>query len=418
MNDSSANPKSEHRPALRRSLSLSLVTYYGLGNILGAGIYVLIGKVAAHAGYQAPLSFLLASLLAAFTAFSYAELSARYPFSAGEVVYIQKGLGIRLLSILVGLLIIVTGIVSAATIARGFVGYLQVFVPIPEAAAIVILMLSLGGLAAWGISQSVLVAAIMTLAEIAGLLLIIWVARPETDALINTLQSFTPHEGSIDIQGIFLGAFLAFYAFIGFEDMVNVAEEVREPQRNLPLAILLALGVSTLLYFAVAVVAVSVVSPEQLAISEAPLAFIYQQVMNTDPILITAISLVAVINGALIQVIMASRVCYGMGRRNWLPGWLARVNPVTRTPVIATALVTLLMLLSALWFPIETLARATSFFILLVFTLVNVSLLQIKRRPAAEYQGFSVYRWVPLAGALGSVLFIVLQSAASIAAIP
>lgn len=405
----------DRRPALKRSLSLSLVTYYGLGNILGAGIYVLIGKVAAHAGAQAPLSFLLASLLAAFTAFSYAELCARYPLSAGEAVYIEQGLGIRGLSILVGLLIIITGVVSAATLARGFVGYLQVFVSFPEEATIIALMLSMGGLAVWGISQSVFIAALITLLEVGGLLLILWVARPDATAVLQTLELLSFSPDIVTAQGIILGAFLAFYAFIGFEDMVNVAEEVRNPQRNLPLAILMALGISTLLYFAIAVAALSVVRPEQLSQSEAPLAFLYQQVKGTEPVMITLISLVAVVNGVLVQIIMASRVCYGMGRKGWLPALLARVNPVTRTPVAATALVTLAMLLLALWLPIESLARASSFFILLVFTLVNLSLWRIKGKHADDYHGFCVYRWVPLVGALGSVLFIVLQSASTIA---
>jgi len=417
MHDSNGDTFNDGRPGLKRSLSLSLVTYYGLGNILGAGIYVLIGKVAAHAGAQAPLSFLLASLLAAFTAFSYAELSARYPFSAGEVVYVQEGLGLRQLSMLVGLLIIVTGVVSAATMARGFVGYLQVFIPFPAEAAIVTLMLGLGGLATWGISQSAITAAFITLVELGGLLLILWVARPDAAAVINTLETFNFTPDAVAAQGIFLGAFLAFYAFIGFEDMVNVAEEVHHPQRNLPLAILFALGIATVLYFAVAVVAVSTVNPDQLARSEAPLAFLYQQVRGTDPVLITAISLVAVINGALVQIIMASRICYGMGQRGWIPAWLARVNPVTRTPVSATVLVTLLMLILALWLPIESLARASSFFILLVFILVNVSLWRIKHKRNDDYQGFSVYRWVPVVGALGSMLFIALQSAATLAKI-
>jgi amino acid transporter len=409
LHESEGNASGERQPALKRSLSLPLLTFYGLGNILGAGIYVLIGKVAAHAGYQAPLSFLLAAMLAVFTAFSYAELSARYPFSAGEVIYIHRGLGIRVLSILVGLLIIVTGIVSAATIARGFVGYLQVFVPISDVVAIVGLIVCLGGLAAWGISQSIAVATLMTLVEIGGLLLIIWVARPEMGALADTLRSLSDWQGLDSAQGIFLGAFLAFFAFIGFEDMVNVAEEVHKPQRTLPLAILLALGLSTLIYITVAVVSIGAVSPQQLAASEAPLAYVYQQVRGADPVLITAISLVAVVNGALIQIIMASRVCYGMGRKGWMPMWLARVNPVTRTPLVATVLITAVILMMALWLPIESLARSTSFFILLVFALINLSLWRIKQLRLDEHEGFSVYQWVPALGAFGSLLFVVLQ---------
>jgi len=414
MDKPDAETTNHRQPALRRSLSLSLVTFYGLGNILGAGIYVLIGRVAAYAGYQAPLSFLLAALLAGFTAFSYAELSARYPFSAGEVVYIQLGLGIRQLAILTGLLIIMAGIVSSAAIARGFTGYLQVFTPFPDAAAIAILVSCLGVLAAWGITQSVVVAAVMTVVEIAGLLLILWVARPDATALLQTLEALATPVSAGSAEGIFLGAFLAFYAFLGFEDMVNVAEEVQRPRYNLPRAILLALGISTLLYFAVALVAVCAVPPAQLASSEAPLAYVYQQASRSDPLLIAAISMVAVINGALIQIIMVSRVCYGMGSRGWAPAWLARVHTVTRTPLPATALVTTLVMLMALGFPLEGLARATSFFILLVFVMVNLSLWRIKHRANDGYRGFTVYRWVPAAGAAGAFVFIVLQLASGL----
>jgi amino acid transporter len=402
------------QPTLKRSLSLALVTFYGLGNILGAGIYVLIGKVAGHAGHQAPLSFLLASLLAGFTAFSYAELSVRYPFSAGEVVYIEKGVGVRWLAILVGVLIIMTGIVSAATIARGFVGYLQVFVDFPGTWAIVLLVLSLGALSVWGIAESVSVAALMTLVEVAGLLLIIWVARPSADAAVQTLHNLALGTDGGGALGIFLGAFLAFYAFIGFEDMVNVAEEVRDPGRDLPRAILLALGISTLLYFLVTFAAVAVTEPAALAQSDAPLAFVYRAVTGGDPWVISAISLVAVVNGALIQIIMASRVAYGMSRRGWAPGWLGRVHAVTRTPIIATVLVAALVVLMALWLPIESLARATSFFILMVFTLVNIALWRIKRRPDDDHRGFSVYRWVPVAGGVGAMVFIMVQSGISL----
>ena len=407
-------PEKPQQPTLKRSLSLSLVTFYGLGNILGAGIYVLIGKVAGHAGYQAPLSFLLASLLAGFTAFSYAELAARYPLSAGEVVYIQQGLRLRWLAILVGALIIMTGIVSAATIARGFTGYLLVFVDVPDSLAIVALLLILGLLCAWGIAASVRVAALITVAEAGGLLLIVWVALPSADQAAQTLHHLAAWQGNAGALGIFLAAFLAFYAFIGFEDMVNVAEEVRQPERNLPHAILIALAISTLLYFAVAFVAVSIADPRALATSDAPLAYLYRQATGAEPGLITGISLLAVINGALIQIIMASRVCYGMGRKGWAPAWLSRVHPVTRTPVIATLLVTALVILMALWLPIESLARATSFFILMVFTLVNIALWRIKHRADHDYQGFSAYPWVPVAGALGALAFIAVQAGATL----
>jgi len=407
-------PEIEHvkkqQPGLKRVLSLPLVTFYGLGNILGAGIYVLIGKVVAHAGAFAPISFLIASLLACLTALSYAELAARYPLSAGEAVYVQEGIGIDVLSALVGLLIVLAGVVSAATILRGFVGYLQVFIPVPGVVVIPLLALVLGGLAAWGIAESVMVAAFITVVEIAGLLLVIWVAAPIMVTIDPALFDFTPLlEGDV-WYGIFIGGFLAFYAFIGFEDMVNVAEEVRQPGRNLPRAILLALIVSTLLYFLVAVVAIASVPPADLADSDAPLAFLYREITGRNPVVISLISMFAVINGALIQIIMASRVCYGMSRKRWLPSLFGRVHAVTRTPVVATVSVALLVLVMALWLPVETLAKATSYFLLMVFTLVNLSLWRLKRSSIHPEGVIRIPLWVPVAGFYASLTFVIIQA--------
>ena len=399
----------QDKPGLKRSLSLSLTTFYGLGNILGAGIYVLIGQVVAHAGGFAPLSFLLASLLACLTAFSYAELAARYPFSAGEAVYVQEGIGLAALSALVGLLIVLAGVVSAATILRGFAGYLQVFLPVPASPAILLMVVLLGGLAAWGIAESVRVAALVTVVEIAGLLLVLSVAAPVILERGLSLPDFTPLQTGGAWYGIFLGGFLAFYAFIGFEDMVNVAEEVQQPERNLPRAILLSLAVATLLYFLVALAVVTVVPGDRLAASDAPLAWFYQYLTGREPVLITLISMFAVVNGALIQVIMSSRVCYGMAGRHWLPAVFGRVNATTRTPLFATLVVSVLVLVMALWLPIGTLAKSTSYFLLLVFALVNLSLWRLKRTAPHPPGLIRVPLWVPVAGCLASTVFVAVQ---------
>ena len=400
---------SKQPATLKRVLSLPLVTFYGLGNILGAGIYVLVGKVVGHAGMYAPLSFLIAALLASLSAFAYAELSARFPFSAGEAVYVQEGIGIESLSRLVGLLIVLAGVVSAATILRGFTGYLQVFLPVPDVAALLVLSFILGGVAAWGISESVWIAATVTLVEIAGLLIIIGVAAPEMTQLRPAVADFVPLADFAVWQGIFIGGFLAFYAFIGFEDMVNVAEEVRHPRRNLPRAILIALAVSSALYFLVALAAVSSVSGTQLANSDAPLAFMYQQITGREPVLITLISMLAVINGALIQIIMASRVCYGMGNKRWLPAVFSQVNASTRTPVFATAAVSLLVLILALWLPLETLAKATSYFLLVVFSLINLALWRLKKDQPHPEEVLKLPLWVPVSGFFASTLFAIIQ---------
>lgn len=400
------NPDS---PQLKRALSLPLVTFYGIGTILGAGIYVLVGKVAGYAGLYTPVAFLLAALLAGFSAFSYAELSARFPVSAGEAVYVERGLGWRKLSLLVGLAIVLIGTISTATLIHGFVGYLEVFFDLPPAAVIVLVGLALGAVVAWGISQSVLVATVMTLLEIGGLLLIIGVAGDSLARLPELGPEMVPPFELSAWHGIVLGSIIAFYAYIGFEDIVNVAEEVRQPQRNLPRAIVIALLVTTLFYLLIAVVAVLSMAPAQLAQSDAPLAMLYTEATGRSPVVITAISLVSVLNGALVQIIMASRVLYGMSRQGWLPAWLGRVHPRTRTPLHATGLVTLGVLLFALWLPLLSLAKLTSFFTLLVFSLINLSLWQVKRRTPEPAGILVVPRWVPIGGFLASGGFLLYQ---------
>jgi len=402
-------PAAMTEPALKRSLTLPLLTFYGLGTIIGAGIYVLVAKVAGHAGLYAPVAFLLAALLATFTGISYAELAARYPKSAGEAVYVQEGLHRRALSVLVGFLIITTGVVSASTIVNGFVGYLHVFVAVPDALAIVLLVLALGALAVWGIQESVTAATVITLIEVGGLLFIIAVAGDSLTTLPARWPELLPPLDAGIWHGILLGTFLAFYAFIGFEDMVNVAEEVRDPVRVLPRAILLALAVASVLYVLVALIAVLAFPPAELAGSRAPLADIYTRATGAPPTLISFISMFAIINGALIQIVMAARVLYGMSRERWLPAWLGRVHPRTRTPVAATILVTLLILALALWLPLETLARTTSFVILAVFALINLALLRIKHRDPHPAGVRTYPAWIPLVGALSTGGFVLYQ---------
>lgn len=394
---------------LKRSLSLPLITFYGLGTILGAGIYVLIGKVAGLAGIYTPFAFGLAALIAAFTGFSYAELSARYPKSAGEAVYVNEGFRWSALSTVVGWMVVITGVVSAATISRGFVGYLHLFIQIPEWLAILLLVLCLCGLALWGIYESVMAAMIITIIEVGGLIFVIWVAKDSLLTLPERWHELKPPLNVHTWSGITLGAFLAFYAFIGFEDMVNVAEEVKQPERNLPKAIFLALGISTLLYVFVALVAVLTLSVEELSSSTAPLAMIVQKGSAYSPATIGLISLFAVVNGALVQIIMASRVVYGLAVQGGAPKVFSNIYHRTQTPWLATLLISLFILVLALWIPLVSLAQTTSFIILCIFALVNLSLVVIKRR-APHARGVTTYPMIiPVLGFLLCLLFVVFQ---------
>jgi amino acid transporter len=401
-----ASASDSPQPTLKRGLSLSLLTLYGLGNILGAGIYVLVGKVAGVAGMLAPAAFLVASVVAGLTALTYRELAVRFPLSAGEAVYVQEGFGWAWLSRLVGLMIVLMGAVSASTMTRGFVGYLQVFLPVPDALAISLLMLLLTVVAIWGVRESVGLAALFTLVEVGGLLLVIWVGGDALAQLPERYGELLPPAEATAWSGVLLGAFLAFYAFIGFEDMVNVAEEVRRPARTLPLAIVLALSIATLLYFGISTLAVLVVPPQELASSDAPLATVYARASGQPPVVLGLVGMFAVVNGALIQIIMASRVLYGMSRQAWLPGWLGRVAGATRTPVPATLVAALVIWLFALWLPLVVLAQFTSLLVLLVFALVNLALLRVKRRQPETVLSGSTPPWVPVLGVL-SCLFLV-----------
>ena len=226
---------------LNRSLGLPLVTLYGLGNILGAGIYVLIGKVAGFAGESTTLAFVIAMVTAAVTALSYMELSGRYPVSASVSVYLHEAFGKRWLSVAIGLAMVGGGIASAAALAQGFAGYLNVFIYVPTIVGSVGLLVVLGAIAMKGIGESAKTAAVLTGLEILGLVLIIWLGRKAfTQMDIHAMTSVDP---AVGLGGVFAGAFLAFYAYIGFEDMVNVAEEAKNPSRTMPLAILISLVV-------------------------------------------------------------------------------------------------------------------------------------------------------------------------------
>jgi len=396
--------------ALKRTISLPLLTLYGLGTIIGAGIFVLVGKVAGLAGMYAPVAFFVASVVAAFSALSYAELSSRFPKCAGEVVYLHEAFEIRWLSTGMGVAIVTIGIVSAATIINGSVGYLQLFFDLPVWLIITLLVSVIAMLAAWGISESVGVAALTTAIALSGLIAVIVFNIDHLGTLPERLPELLPPAEIAIWNTILFGAFIAFYAFIGFEDMVNVVEEVKNPQQNMPLAIILALIITTLFYALITLTAVLALPIDELAGSEAPLAMLIAEDKPLIRLIIAAISVVAIANGALIQIIKSSRILYGMSRQGLLPELFALIHPQRRTPLIATLFVALIIFLIALAFPLLTLAQFTSFITLSVFAAINLALWRVKlREHSVKSGGVSVPVWVPVSGFVVSVLFIVIQ---------
>lgn len=397
-------PKPRH---LRRSLSLPLVALYGLGNILGAGIYVLVGKVAGEAGSGATLSFLVAMIVAALTAFSYMELSGRYPVSASVSVYLHKAFGRKSLSVAIGLAMVAGGIVSASALAHGFAGYLGQFVDIPDAIASVGILLAIGLVAIKGINESARLAAIFTCVEILGLVFVVWAGRSAI-ASVNVTDLLTP-DPSVGWAGVFAGAFLAFYAFIGFEDMVNVAEEAKNPRRTMPLAILFSLILSTVLYLAVVIVATTVVPSAELAKSSAPLTLVTERSGASLALWVGLIGITAAVNGIVVQIIMGSRILYGLARQGWISGDLAEVSGKTKTPIAATLVVVVIMVVATLLLPLVSLAKLTSLLVLSIFALVNISLYVIKRHHKKHSGYVTVPQAVPVLGALTSIGLIVYQ---------
>lgn len=397
-------------PQLRRRLTLPLLTLYGVGTTVGAGIYVLVGKVGGEAGLFAPLSFVLAGILAGLSGCSFAELSSRFPRSAGEALYVRQGLRSVSLSTGVGLLVVLGATISAATITHGFVGYLVDVIAIEPWLAKLLILALLGTIAAWGILEAVSIAAILTIVEIGGLLLLLWAGRGTLVGLPAALDELTfDHDSGI---GLLSGAILAFFAFIGFENTVNVAEEVRDARRTLPRAIFLTLVITTTLYIAVALVAALGAPATELARSDAPLVFLYERFTGEPATLLSAIALVAVVNGALIQIVMAARVLYGLSQHGQAPRVFGKVSVRTQTPIVATLCITVLVAVATLLFPIVTLARFTSLVILVVFLLVNLALVAMKQRDRAPKQdGLSFPLWVPAAGAATSAFLAVFETA-------
>jgi amino acid transporter len=385
--------------ALKRSIGLTALIFYGLGTMVGGGFYALLGRVAGLAGPLLPVALAFSGMLALLSAASFAELSSRFPVSAGEVRYVEAGFNVRALATTIGWLVILTGVVSAATLAVATIGFLQDLLPVPEGTAILVLVLGMGLVAGWGITESVGIVFAITVIEVGALVYVGVVAGGGELGLGARWLETLPSVDAAQWTGVFSGAFLAFYAFIGFEDMVNIAEEVKRPRRTLPIAILTSVVATTVLYVWIGLVAVLSVPPADLAGSNTPIAEIVRDhgVSSTG---IGVVSLLTGVNGALVQIVMAARVAYGMAARGQAPAVLGRVQSTTRTPLVATALMTGVIAVLALFFPMTTLARATSSIMLVNFTVVHLSLWRIKRTdPDPMGEGPRLPSWLPLCGA-------------------
>ncbi|MDR3534868.1 MAG: APC family permease [Acetobacteraceae bacterium] len=384
---------------LRRVLTFWPLVLYGLGVIVGAGIYVAIGLVIDRAGDAAPLSFLLAGVAACFTGLCYAELSGRFPVASGAVVFVTEGFGSAALARLTGAAVTLAVVVSAASIARGAVDYLSVLLPLPLPLLTVLLISGFTAIALRGVGASVGLAVAMSVIEIAGLL-------AATIAGLHVAPDF--QVGSLLPQdaaawrGTAAGAFIAFFAFTGFETLANLAEEVKDPGRTVPRGIIGAVAASMLLYLAVSTAVVLGDSA-----GNRPLLGLFK---GAGVPLFAAIGSIAVANGVLVQIVTLSRLFYGMACNGHLPAALARIAPGTQTPDRATLVAGGLVLATALLVPFEHLLVLTNLLTLGVFTLVDLALWRLQWRDPAR-AGFHAPGWVPPLAALLSIALILAELA-------
>jgi APA family basic amino acid/polyamine antiporter len=385
-------------PVLRRALNLPWLVFYGVGVTVGAGVFALIGEVVRVSGDHAVWAFLVAGLVAAFTALSYAVLAGAYPRAAGEAIYVKMGFG-EAAGRIIGLGIVAIAITSSAVISLAFAGYLGALTGFHSPAS-VIGVVALLGLVAWlGVRESVAFASIVTALEVGTLAVVVIGGSPllATEAAVARVLSLP--SDSTSLVAMFAGAFLAFFAYIGFEDIENMAEETKDPHRAIPAAIGWTLGISVALYGLVAAVAVAFPDRQALVASDAPLALLFERSTGYPAAPIAAMASIAMINGILVQIVMASRVLYGMAREGMIPAALGRLDAKRATPAHAIALITAAILVLALFVPFLRLASLTSFIMLLIFAAVNASLYLIGARPGAPVK-LRRWRWWGLLGAI------------------
>ena len=392
---------------LRRALGWPAVAAYGLGAILGAGIYSVIGAAAAVAGEGMWLAFASSAVVALITALSYAELATMFPRAGAEFLYVRHALPRRrALPFTVGAMMAVAAAATSATVSLAFGGYLAAIVNAPSQLAAPLLIVVLTLVALLGVKEATWMVAVFTCIETAGLIIVIVVGA--------THPGFGDAFVAVPDANVFAGAALVFFSYLGFENIANLAEETRQPERNLPRAILVSLAISTLLYVLVAVSAVALLPVDELARTQAPLA---DAVRHRSPALANAlggIALFATANTAMAAIVSGSRIVYAMARAGELPAILARVSRRRSIPTAATVLVALAALLLLPLGTVAVVASVSSFASLLAFTAVNTALVILRMRDPGHPRPFRVplsIRRVPLlpiAGA-GSALFLVVQ---------
>lgn len=399
-------PDADGSPSLKRAIGPKLLILFVIGDILGTGIYATTGKVAGKVGGALWLPFLIGFVVALLTAASYVELVGKYPKAAGAALYTQKAFKVPFLTFIVAFMVMCSGLSSASAAARAFSGdYFQEFTDaIPPTLIAIVFIVALAGLALRGVSESVKTNVVLTAVELTGLAVILGIgawAVLNGDGEPSRLTEFEASgTGYALITGVLGATALGFFAFVGFEDSVNMAEETRDPVRTFPRAIFIGVTVTGTIYVLVALVSSLLVDYRTLESSSGPLLEVVKAGGVEFPAkLFALIALFAVTNSALINIMMASRLCYGLANERVLPKAMGKVHPRRRTPVTGIVFVTVLAIGLVSTGEIEGLGDTTSFLLLCVFAVVNVAVLVLRRDPV-DHAHFRTPTVLPVLGAI------------------
>ena len=390
---------------LKRHMGLFQLTMYGVGLILGAGIYVLIGEATGFAGNSVWISFILGAIVAVFAGLSYAELTALFPRAAAEYVFVKKAFKNNFIAFIIGWLTAITSMIVAATVALGFGGYFSQFIDIPIVVTAVILLGVLSFVNFIGIRESAWANTIFAIVTIGGLGLIIVLGFT-----FEPTESIDYFEAPNGMTGIILAFVLIFFAFIGFEDMANVAEEVRKPKKTIPRAIMLSILITGVIYVLVSLAAVRVVNWAELGESAAPLAEIAQTSIGVGGgITLSLIALFATASTVLITLVAGARILYGMARDNSLPSILGIIHSKTKTPWIAV----IVILVTAVGFSfigdIVIVANIVVFAVVITFAMINLAVILLRyvepdlERPFRVPGNIGKFPILPLFGLLTTI---------------
>lgn len=397
---------------LKRRITGPLLFFFIVGDVLGAGIYALMGSLSAEVGGALWAPLIVALLLALLTAGSYAELVTKYPKAGGAAVYAKRAFPWPVVSFLVGFSMIAAGVTSAAGLSLAFAGdYLGTFIDLPPIPVAIAFLALVACLNARGISESLKSNTVMTIIELSGLVIVvvvvaIMVAGGGGD--FSRLSEFPPDRAPA--LAILAAAIIAFYSFVGFETSANVAEEIRDPSRVYPKALFAALGTAGVVYVLVGIASSVALPPSELSKSSGPLLEVVKATgVTLPPWLFSIIALIAVANGALLTMIMASRVTYGMAEEVLLPSFLRPVLKKRRTPWAAIVATTVLAMLLTLVGDVSTLAETVVLLLLFVFLSTNLAVL-VLRRDTVKHRHFKVWSFVPVLGILSCILLMTQQS--------